>query len=174
MNEIKNLEGEVWKQIPDFPDYQASNMGRVKSTKCNRTKLMSLSNRRGYRVTTLYDKQHPKVMAIHTLVLLTFVGPPPQGKKSAKHLNGDKADNHLENLKWASHKECFNGKPKGPKWKDIPAEKRKPHPSSKLTKEDVLYIRNSDDTRQSLADKFNVGIKTIFVIRAGKSWKWLK
>ncbi len=31
--DINDLDGEIWKVIKDFPDYQVSNLGRVKSFK---------------------------------------------------------------------------------------------------------------------------------------------
>ncbi len=32
---LQNLENEIWKVIKEYPDYQVSNLGRVKSFKNN-------------------------------------------------------------------------------------------------------------------------------------------
>ena len=41
---------------------------------------------------------------MHSLVLLTFVGPRPDGM-GIDHLNEDKLDNHLENLEYVTNQE---------------------------------------------------------------------
>ena len=43
-------------------------------------------------------------MKVHQLVLLTFRGKCPQGYES-RHLNGDKLDNRLINLRWGTPQE---------------------------------------------------------------------
>lgn len=39
---------------------------------------------------------------IHVVILTTFVGPRPSGMEGC-HINGDPADNRLENLRWDTH-----------------------------------------------------------------------
>lgn len=166
---------EVWKQIPDYPDYYVSNLGRVKSCRCNDSKILSPADSRAYKVITLLDCQgHKKVIPVHRVVLETFVGPPPSDDEDrVNHINRDRADNRLKNLEWSTHKECFDSKPESVKWRDVPPSERDPHSSSKLSKSDVLEIKDSDETNKFLAEKYNVSTQTIYRIKSGKTWKWL-
>ena len=47
------------------------------------------------------------------------------------------------------------------------------HPKAKLTKADVLAIRESGDTQRSLASAYGVGHSTIWQIKRGGIWSWL-
>ena len=44
---------------------------------------------------------------IHRLVAETFL-PNPENKPAVDHINGNRADNRIENLRWVSHKENSN------------------------------------------------------------------
>ena len=169
-----DLEGEIWKPVYDSTVYFVSNMGRLKSLKCGNTRIMVLSDRRGSRVSNVKIDGKTKSVIMHILVLTTFIGPPPKGKMYARHLNGDKDDNRLENLVWSEHKDCYYTRTRTPNWRDVPMRERKPHHNSKLTVDDVLYIRSSSETNQALADKFGVRIRNIFAIKSKQSWKWVK
>ena len=42
---------EIWKDVPGYEGlYQVSNIGRVKSLRFNKTKIMSQWNHNGYRI----------------------------------------------------------------------------------------------------------------------------
>lgn len=45
-----------------------------------------------------------RTVKAHRLVLIAFVGPPPEGME-ALHRNGNPADNRLENLRWGTKSE---------------------------------------------------------------------
>lgn len=165
---------EVWKKIPNYPDYYVSNLGRVKSCRCSDSKILSPADSRGYKVVTLLNHQGQKVVPVHRVLLKAFVGDPPSDSKNrVNHINGDRGDNRLENLEWSTHKDCFDRKPEPVKWRDTPPSERDPHSSSKLSKDDVIYIKDSDETHKSLSEKFDVSMQTIHRIKSGKTWKWL-
>jgi hypothetical protein len=48
------------------------------------------------------------------------------------------------------------------------------HPRSKLTAAKVHAIRASRDTQRRLADRYGVSVSTIFMIKTGRSWSWLR
>lgn len=58
----------------------------------------------GYRGVCLCDGPRRKIFLVHNLVLLAFVGPAPLGA-DCRHLDGDKDNNHLENLQYGTRKE---------------------------------------------------------------------
>jgi len=100
------MSGEIWKEIPDFPGYQASDQGRIRSNRRGSWKILKLTeNSYGYFVVGPVHKRKRYLAPVHRFVLLAFRGAPPEGKNQGAHLNGDKADNRLSNLIWASEKE---------------------------------------------------------------------
>ena len=101
---------EVWKDIPEYESlYQISTLGRLKGfQKGERILRLSKSNL-GYFHTTLFKEGNHRNVLIHRLVALTFL-PNPENKPTVDHINRDKEDNRLENLRWASYSEQFINK----------------------------------------------------------------
>ena len=98
---------EVWKPIKDFPGYEVSNYGRVKSFR-RYPEGQILSPRIdswGYSQVIL---QSPKGMQVnkkvHNLVLESFVGSRPDGMQ-AIHLDENPRNSSLSNLKWGTQNE---------------------------------------------------------------------
>lgn len=99
-----------WKGIKSFQGYFINTLGQIKSFKqCKEGKLLSLkTGTRGYIVVTLYKdgRRFPKL--VHRLVYETFVGEIPDDRE-IDHINRDKTDNSLDNLRLVSPSEnCRN------------------------------------------------------------------
>lgn len=124
---VEPLEGEIWKSIKDFSNYKVSNLGRVKSLPRNsyqtrdgyytvpkKSQLISpiLEERSGYYIVGLshYDNRAKIVTKrIHRLVAETFI-PNPDNLPQVDHINHNKSDNSVNNLRWVTSKEnCLNG-----------------------------------------------------------------
>lgn len=157
---------ERWLPIEGHPDYEVSDLGRVRSWKngkwgrraAPRLLVQSLTAN-GYLRVNL----DAGVRLIHHLVLEAFVGLRPEGTECA-HSSGDPLDNHLSNLRWATPLEngadnALHGVLKGSL-----------HPNCKLTDDTVREIRRSPMRNKELAAKFGVSHGSISRVRAGKSW----
>lgn len=89
---------EVWRPIPGFDGYTASNMGEVQSKRFGRTMAKRIEPH-GYLRVFLNDR---KSHYVHRLVMLAFHGP---SELQVNHMNGVRNDNRLENLEYCTHSE---------------------------------------------------------------------
>lgn len=97
MVELKEIE--IWKVIPGYKKYQVSNLGRVKGP----LKMLKPNLRKsGYVYMNLTVNSKNVSKSLHRLVALTFLG---QSNLDVDHINGDKTDNRLCNLRYVTSRE---------------------------------------------------------------------
>jgi hypothetical protein len=178
---------EIWKDIPGYEDaYQVSNLGRVRSL----DRTVYRKHRWGshlvawqYKGKLLAAKPKGcghlninlgagKTFLVHRLVLLAFVGEPPEGCE-ARHLNGIPDDNRLENLAWGSRVENR---------RDISEHARlyKRRQGSTWLSEDMIRAIKRDLAQPdrpymaALAKKYGVHVNTISNINRGFTHQWVE
>lgn len=95
----EDLPNEIWKNIPFAPDYQASNLGRIKHP--NGGILMGTINK-GYLRTRIAGLGQ---VSNHRIIMLTFNPIENSEQFAVDHINGIKNDNRLENLRWVFQSE---------------------------------------------------------------------
>jgi hypothetical protein len=89
-----------WKYIKGFEGYyKISNYGEVKSYLRNKPKII-----KPYKNIYLYYKLFHKHYSAHRLVAKHFI-PNPKNKPEVNHIDGNKFNNHVENLEWVTRKE---------------------------------------------------------------------
>lgn len=104
---------EIWKSIKDYPNYQVSNLGNIKSLNYNKTKkeklLAKCVNDNGYETINLYKNGGNKNFKIHKIVAQEFLNHIPCGYKLVvNHINFIKTDNRVENLEIVTARENSN------------------------------------------------------------------
>lgn len=98
---------EFWVPVQSFPLYQVSNTGLVRRFATGKLMNQSLHNK-GYLKVSLQNEQGSSRLYVHRLVLQHFVNN-PHSKPQADHIDGDRTNNHVSNLRWASAQEnAFN------------------------------------------------------------------
>jgi hypothetical protein len=150
---------EVWKQIPEFENlYEISNYGNFKRL----GKLPSKPHvqKNGYVYARVCIKGIPKSCRLHKLVLEAFAG--PSNGLQARHLNGNKLDNRIENLAWGTAKE--NSMDKKSHGTLRGAHKGERHHHAKLSDSDVLEIKEllkKGVKRKIIAAQYKIHTSTI-------------
>jgi len=89
--------------IENFEHYKIFENGDVINTKSGRI-MKSKINNHGYKHIKLCKNGIRKNFMVHRLLGLAFI-PNPENKKCIDHINRDKSDNRLENLRWATNLE---------------------------------------------------------------------
>lgn len=160
MNFFRSLKDEQWKPHPDFPLYEVSNRGRVRSfqtyngKRCVVPHLLrpSFSNRNGKARVTFSVNGVSTVRFISDLVLTLFNVPRPSARHVSTNKDGDKRNNNLDNLHWTLSK------------------------GDKLVESQVLEIRQkylAGHSITSLATAFSVSDTTVKDIIKKRTWKHL-
>ena len=162
---------EVFKPIPDWPNYEISTLGRVRNVRFNR--FLTLTPKpcnRGisYPSVWLSRDGHKQQFFVHSLVLNVFIGERPEGahcRHKDRNTNncclsnleyGTPADNKQDSIKHGTHAHGST------------------HGNSKLTERTVRIargLRKCDFSVNRIAQILSVAPSTIYGILQGKSWK---
>jgi len=183
---------EIWKPIVGYEQhYEVSNLGRVKSKAVfiphtgnwteegyiKKIKIKNLHiNRYGYLHVKLCKYGQCKHHLVHRLVGMAFL-PEPNKKLQINHIDGNKLNNCVTNLEWATSKENM-----AHAWQTglINADHMQGsrHPKAKITEDDVVVIRNLYQsklaTKQELSDKYGLSVASISDILYKRTWKNVK
>ena len=177
MSEVVELE--EWCAIEGWPDYQVSNLGRVRSVRKwargNRPPRVLKPWRCGPYVAVALKRDGTKEwkVCVHHLVCVAFHGPKPISSERIEvaHGDGNPHNNVASNLRWATCAEN-NADKKLHGTYQCGAQAS----NAKLTDEDVRKIRElaaSGLCDKDIAAKFGITSFTVSSIRRGETWTWL-
>ena len=92
---------EVWVRISSAPDYQVTNLGRVRRRETG-VVLKPWKHASGHLYLKLAVGGRKKSFQIHRLVAIAFIGDPPTPRHEVRHLDGNPLNNSLGNLAWGT------------------------------------------------------------------------
>ena len=100
---------EEWREIKNYPNYEVSSFGRVRSYVYNRwgvrdtASILTLKKHtRGYRQIQLGRNSKP--ILVHRLVAESFI-PNPNNLPCVLHDDNNRSNNHVSNLRWGTQSE---------------------------------------------------------------------
>lgn len=142
-------------------DYDITKEGQVINKHTGRI-LKPQPNGKGYLRVVLGGKRY----FVHRLVAEKYI-PNPENKPQVNHIDGNKLNNHCNNLEWVTNQENRNH-----------AIKNKLHLQgddcswSKLTSTDVEFIRcHLEIPTKDLANMLGVCVSTIQAVKEYRTWK---
>lgn len=171
---------EIWRDVVGYEGfYKISNLGKVISVnridvRGQHRKPVEKSQRlnNGYFVTTLHKDKVRKTMKVHRLVAMAFI-PNPENKPQVNHKDGNKLNNHLDNLEWCTAKENTIHARDNNLLSIVGVNNYQ----TNLTERDVQIMRwmvnIAGFSYQSTADFFETTKSTVGYIIKGRSWKHL-
>ncbi len=173
---------EIWKKIPNFSLYEASNMGNIKTFNWKNTgaeRIMKPAlDGSGYLRTMLKgDDGKFKTIKVHRIIAETFI-PNDDRKPQVNHKNCIKTDNRVVNLEWVTISENVKHAYKNNRLSQA-GEKNS---CATLTDAQVIEIRANYEygkkakkgkTKKEIAEEYGTTFSVIKRIVQGKTWKHL-
>jgi hypothetical protein len=151
---------EVWRAFPGSEGrYDVSSHGRVRSHLRGGRILRPGKSRQGYLTVSPVINGRNKPMRVHHMVLITFVGPRPEGMVCC-HANDIPDDNRVENLRWDTPQNNVNER-----------QERGYQPNPKLSRESVTQIRADTRSIKAIARAYGIDRKTVRQVKSGVLWK---
>ena len=177
------IDNEEWRPISGYEGYEVSNFGMVRScwiqfhTEKGSGWSSSLSNVwtilksgkcNGYVRVSLCKDGRMRHKFVHRLVLEAFVGPCQPGLE-CRHMDGDRTNNKLTNLKWGTRLENNQDRRRHG---TTPQGER--NPFAKLTEDKVIKILKAHakgDSQSKISRDFGIGKSTAGHIVHRRHWK---
>lgn len=166
-----------WKVIPGFPEYEVSNHGQVRNIAEGKGRtvgrvLRPRAGDLGHLSVCLCRDGQSKMMQVHRLVALTFIGDQPPDRPVVAHGDGVSSNNRLDNLRWATNSE--NEQDKVLHGKSNRGER---HGNSQLTEEMIKTVREMASiycTSHEIATVVPTSPRNIRLIVSGKRWNHIR
>lgn len=94
----------MWIKLKRNGNYSINENGQVRHDESGRIKQPTLSKNNGYLYVDLYQGNKRSKETVHRLVAEAFI-PNPDNKPTVDHKDGNRQNNAISNLRWASYSE---------------------------------------------------------------------
>ncbi len=180
---IRFLKNEVWKSLPLKnkralrKKYAVSNRGRLVSYTDNIRSgtLLKGSTVEGYTVINVKPNNNYQSLYLHRVIAKLFLQKPDRKHKFVIHLDHDKKNNDVRNLKWATKEEMEAHQQKSPAKLAYKERQRNRTEGLKLNVQKVKAIKRllknrGRKTMKQIARKYGISEMQLYRIKNGENW----
>jgi hypothetical protein len=155
------MDDERWKVIEWFPEYEVSNYGRIRTSKSGRILRLNL-NQYGCMQVGLMHEGVQKHRSVPLLVAKAFLPPPKGPFDTPINLDGDRSNNHVENLLWR------------PRWFAIKYNRQFRYPYEDPILFPIVDLKTSEVSENSLecAKRYGLLEKDLVLSIANRTYVW--
>ncbi|MFC4738862.1 HNH endonuclease [Flavobacterium ponti] len=192
MENFKRIQ-EEWKEfeieVRGKVRYAVSNHGRLKSftTDINQGRIIKGSRVEGFAYLRLKRQKDNKITnyhyGLHKIIAELFIPKDAENQEYVLHLDYDKLNNNINNLKWATYEEMRAHATKSPAvkaaFKKLQAYNLK-RDGAKLSSTDVIRLKRKilDPNRKTrlrlIAKEFGISEMQLYRIKTGENWGHIK
>ena len=159
-------------EIVDREKIHISSHGRLKSFKTEeKGRILKFATVRGYKTITLrLADGGRRSYYIHKLVADHFLKKDDDAQRYVIHLDHNKENNQMENLKWATKEQKEKHQQENPLWREGITR------SAKLTESKVRLIKerifdpNRKTRMKMIARQFGISEMQLYRIKSGENW----
>ena len=152
--------------VNNHPNYSIDEYGNIKNIKRDK-QLKPYLTPKGYYKVVLNGTHY----FVHRLVALNFIpNPDSDNLVQVNHIDGNKLNNHIDNLEWVTCKKNINHAVES----GLTNQSNDKNNHSKLTKEDVIKIRqliSEGMMQKDVAKLYNMSTSGIYSIYHKITWK---
>ncbi len=181
---MATTEKEIWKPITylkgsERKKYAVSNTGKIASYEdnINQKRVLKLNASGKYPRFLVKDNGHDKSLFPHHAVAKLFLKQPSAKHIFVIHLDYNKLNNHVSNLKWATPKEQSAHKVKNPAYiKHFKTKLYTGNTARKLDEKKVIQLKKEiwnperKLSMSQIAAKYGIAEMNLYRIKAGKLW----
>jgi NUMOD4 motif len=152
---------EHWKTIPDFPEYDVSNFGNIRSNKSGR--ILSVSpNQFGVVQVGLMKNGVQYHRSVPLLVAKAFLPIKPGPFDTPINLDSDRSNNHIDNLVWR------------PRWFAIKYNRQFRYPPERHISRPIVDLKTGEVSSNSTdcAKRYGLLEEEIVIAIANKTYVW--
>lgn len=172
---------EQWRTIPSFPDYEASNLGRVRRRTPAKNTFPGLilktpPNRNGYLKVAMSRDGKMFHTTVHRVVAEAFIGFRPKGKQ-VNHKDFVKSNCRVENLEYMTRQEnenhAYRNGRKANSFRDRLSALSPTRLINKNQVREIRRLRDSGLTYKQISASYPISETQISRICRRLRWGWL-
>jgi hypothetical protein len=173
---LRKIDDEIWKDVANSNGkYQVSNYGRVRSFAYDseNPRVMKQCIINNFNAVSLKINMKSTTIYTHKLVAAAWLEKPDENSKHVIHLDYNVRNNHVANLKYATHEDVVLHQ----REREKDPNRKKQINNSKLNEKDVAILKSMIERgvpNVTIAKLFRISDMQVVRIKRGENWGHVK